>query len=74
MTEHRKPDTTAPWTDEQVAALNDHQRHGGMHGFTCGTHSSALLEARNDGWHCVVEGCSWHQTWCHYFQLLGVNR
>jgi hypothetical protein len=62
-----------PWTLEQVAALNEFQRRGGMHPFTCGgEHSpgSPKLIAHVDGWHCsdpYSEGCDWTQDWAHAF-------
>lgn len=63
----------APWTPEQVAALNRFQREGGMHPFTCGgEHAPGLpvLVARIDGWHCsdpYGEGCDYRQDWAHPF-------
>jgi hypothetical protein len=63
----------APWTPEQVAALNRFQREGGMHPFTCGGEhapGSPVLVARIDGWHCsdpYGEGCDYRQDWAHPF-------
>lgn len=63
----------APWTPEQVAALNDFQHGGWMHPFTCGgehTPGSPVLIAREDGWHCsdpYGEGCDYVQDWAHAF-------
>lgn len=63
----------APWTPEQVAALNEFQRRGGMHPFTCGgehTPGSPILVAREDGWHCsdpYGEGCDYRQDWANAF-------
>lgn len=61
----------APWTPEQVAALNDYQRSGVMHPFTCGhehpAHPNAILTAAPDGWRCHVLGCDYEQDWAHEF-------
>ncbi|MCI3277594.1 hypothetical protein [Streptomyces cylindrosporus] len=63
----------APWTSEQVDALNAFQERGGMHPFTCGgehTPGSPVLVAREDGWHCsdpYDEGCGFTQDWAHAF-------
>ncbi|MFM9616816.1 hypothetical protein ACKI14_02500 [Streptomyces turgidiscabies] len=63
----------APWTPEQVAALNEFQRRGGMHPFTCGGEhagSSPALVARADGWHCpgsYQAPCDYRQDWAHVF-------
>lgn len=60
----------APWTVEQVAALNAFQSAGRMHPFTCGgrheRHVSLL--ATEDGWVCPV-GCGYTQTWAHAFMV-----
>lgn len=63
----------APWTDEQVSALNNFQRAGKMHPFTCANrgdgshreHNGDLggLEATPEGWVCV--SCDYTQTWAH---------
>jgi hypothetical protein len=71
----------APWTPEQVAALNAYQRRGDMHPFTCGGDRAdaahrryaeeagdgdwGVLVARQDGWVCPV--CGYRQTWAHAF-------
>lgn len=63
----------APWTPEQVAALNAFQLHGGMHPFTCGADHpgpSPALVARPDGWHCpgtYRAPCDYRQDWAHRF-------
>lgn len=63
----------APWTSEQVDALNRFQREGGMHPFTCGgdhTPASPVLVAWEDGWHCPEpygEPCDYRQDWAHAF-------
>jgi hypothetical protein len=60
----------APWTPEQVAALNRFQAEGGMHPFTCGnTHATPDLHlvAHEDGWHCWLPDCDYRQDWAHRF-------
>ncbi|NUR03417.1 MAG: hypothetical protein HOY79_44945 [Streptomyces sp.] len=60
----------APWTPEQVEALNRFQQYGGMHPFTCGNdHSSmnVVLMAHQDGWHCSAPACHYRQDWAHAF-------
>jgi len=70
---------TAPFTDEQVAALNSYQMDGRFHPFTCGgsrddaAHEAAraehglpepgILVARREGWTCP--GCGYTQSWAH---------
>lgn len=69
MTDKIRP----PWTPEQVAALNEFQRRGGMHPFTCGgdhAPGSPSLIAREGGWHCPQpygEPCDYTQDWAHAF-------
>lgn len=69
----------APWTNEQVAALNAYQQAGVMHPFTCpnrsepghvcdpewGRGDKGVLRATNDGWVCT--GCDYTQDWAHDF-------
>ncbi|MFE2832225.1 hypothetical protein ACFXI6_14425 [Streptomyces mirabilis] len=63
----------APWTPEQVAALNHFQAEGGMHPFTCGGEhapGSPALIAYTDGWRCSQpygESCDYRQDWAHAF-------
>lgn len=75
----------APWTEEEVAALNRWQRCNWVHPFTCGndrgddTHRDyadqhpgedlGQLIADEDGWRCPV--CDYRQDWCHSFMLMG---
>jgi hypothetical protein len=70
------PDTTpntihAPWTAEQVEALNDFQERGGMHPFTCGSdhheHRNPNLRATIDGWVCRDTNCDYTQDWALAF-------
>ena len=55
----------APWTPEQVDALNRYQRLGHVHEFTCPTAHEAdrTLLAMHDGWHCPH--CDYRQDWAH---------
>ena len=59
----------APFTDEQVEALNAFQKLGYFHPFTCGHDHDGdrILVAANDGWHCVYPGCEYTQNWAHVF-------
>lgn len=78
-------DDSTPWSAEQVAALNNFQRNGNFHPFTCGgdrsdeahvayakehgDHDYGLLVAKTDGWHCPV--CDYRQKWAHSFMFGG---
>lgn len=70
----------APWSGEQVDALNGYQAEGRFHPFTCGrdrgdeAHARdaaerdcepGLLVAKADGWHCPA--CGYRQDWAHQF-------
>ncbi|MGA5330977.1 hypothetical protein ACPCJT_20330 [Streptomyces griseoincarnatus] len=63
----------APWTAEQVTALNAFQHHGRMHPFTCGAeHASGrspVLIATNGGWVCPDPQCVYRQDWAHAFMV-----
>ena len=64
----------APWTTEQVEALNRYQTAGKMHPFTCPEHvsGSPSLVARREGWRCSKpygEDCGYRQYWAHRFML-----
>jgi hypothetical protein len=62
MTEHLK----TPWTEQQVAALNEYQRSGRFHPFTCGHDSTHdALVATPEGWVCP--DCDYRQDWAHAF-------
>lgn len=58
----------APWTDEEVAALNEWQASGKFHPYTCGKcrNRDGLL-ATNDGWICPT--CDYKQDWAHGFSM-----
>jgi hypothetical protein len=64
-------DITAPWTDEQVTALNRYQDAGEVHPFTCGNlHAdsrSPVLLATPNGWRCPNPTCDYQQDWAHDF-------
>ena len=63
----------APWTRQQVDALNDYQAAGWMHPFTCGHcrdtlgtdrgHNERRLVATVEGWRCPT--CTYTQDWAH---------
>lgn len=56
----------APWTEQQIAALNAYQRSGRMHPFTCGNEQHKLhqtLIAERDGWYCPDDACDYRQDW-----------
>jgi citrate lyase beta subunit len=55
----------APWTEDQVAALNAFQVSGVMHPFTCENDHELhqTLIAERDGWHCPDPECSFTQNW-----------
>lgn len=70
----------APFTPEQVAAMNRYQQAGDMHPFTCGNNRSdaahqayqerhggdlGQLVATVTGWMCPV--CGYTQDWAHGF-------
>jgi len=57
----------APWTDEQVNALNAWQHRHDFHGYTCGVdhEEHQLLVATPDGWECPLESCNYWQDWAH---------
>jgi len=59
---------TAPFTPEQVEALNRWQEHGPGHPFTCPRSRHAVhvaLIARTDSWHCSDPACDYRQDWAH---------
>jgi hypothetical protein len=55
----------APWTEEQVKALNRWQEAGYVHPFTCWEGDD--LVATTGGWVCPK--CSYQQNWAHSFML-----
>lgn len=71
--------STAPWTPEEVEALNAYQEGGWFHPFTCGRCRDAdprwpspdehLLVATEAGWICPT--CDYTQDWAHEFMFTG---
>ena len=64
----------APWTDEEVAKLNEFQETSWMHPFTCvfrgdDHEGEGVLVATNAGWVCPQ--CEYTQNWAHDFMLEG---
>jgi len=51
----------APWSDEQVYALNRWQGCDWVHEFTCP--AGHMLAALHSGWVCP--DCNYRQTWAH---------
>jgi len=56
----------APWTPEQVAALQAGQEGGRFHPYTC-SNGCGPLTATTEGWVC--SGCDYRQTWAHSFSV-----
>ncbi len=54
-----------PWSEEQVTLLNQWQRDGRVHPYTCGQRDGhrgdGVLIAKRDGWHCTE--CDYTQDW-----------
>lgn len=66
----------APFTDEQVIALQKWQDAGVIHPFTCCSHDGCERSSREDhgvliptkeGWICPCG--KWKQDWCHDFMI-----
>lgn len=68
----------APWTPEQVDALNKYQHNRSWHPYTCsnrgdgnhrmdGLHDLGILIATADGWICPY--CEYTQSWAHKFTM-----
>lgn len=60
------PKIVAPWTDEQVDALNDYQAESMFHPYTCSeahTGDRRNLVATTRGWICRY--CNYTQDWAH---------
>lgn len=67
----------APWTDDQVEALNKFQKSRKFHPFTCGNRHGhpyeeeygdhGVLRATNSGWVCPF--CDYTQNWAWDFML-----
>lgn len=61
-----RPVLEAPWTPEQVQALNDYQNEGWMHPFSC-PRGHGNLVATVEGWICRPPACDYTQNWAHPF-------
>jgi hypothetical protein len=58
----------APFTADQVEALNVYQKLGFVHEYTCGGMSCrGVLVAERSGWRCPVSGCNYTQEWAEDF-------
>lgn len=54
----------APWTPRTVEALNDYQRSGQFHEYTCVNRHT--LVATRGGWLCPKPDCGYTQDWAHW--------
>ncbi len=61
-----KSEVFAPFSPDQVEALNAYQKLGYVHPYTCGR-CLAKLVAKADGWHCTAPGCTYTQQWAHAY-------
>lgn len=61
---------SAPWTDEQLARLQQYQETSCVHPFTCPCSGESVLIPEKDGWICP-RGCGRKQTWAHTFMVDG---
>jgi len=65
----------APWTPEQVAALNRYQQAHDFHPYTCGGNrkdewhldGEGVLVATEKGWVCPY--CNYTQNWARAFTM-----
>lgn len=59
----------APWTKEQVDALNNYQQGYGVHPYTCARAHlrQTPLVATTNGWKCSSPLCDYTQSWAHSF-------
>ena len=70
----------APWTQEQVDRLNEYQRAGAFHPFTCPREHSCSerlygaveLVATVDGWVCPKD-CDYTQDWAHAMMAMPLD-
>lgn len=71
---------TAPFTDDQVEALNKYQTGTSFHPFTCCSYDDCkrgsqddqgILIASNEGWVCPCG--KWKQNWAWAFMLFAPN-
>jgi hypothetical protein len=79
-----KSKISAPFTEAQAAALNQYQRAGRMHPFTCPRehelsrvrHTGQMYKAEtrlvamvHQGWECPDPACDYTQNWAHTFMV-----
>lgn len=63
------------WTEDQVRSLNEFQKSGVFHPFTCGGNRTdanhldgeGVLVATQEGWVCPY--CDYRQTWCYPWMI-----
>lgn len=56
----------APFSTEQVKCINNYQKSGKFHPFTCGECGNDLI-AIEEGLICPTETCEYTQDWVHGF-------
>lgn len=68
------PIIRAPWSEQQVKALNESQQNPLFHPYTCGNEDKALsherggiLVATAEGWVCLE--CDYRQNWAYLFSF-----
>jgi len=63
----------APWTTEEVKALNQYQKLNPTHAFICSEQhdKESVLVATEDGWICPIVGCYYARDWAEDFMLTG---
>lgn len=54
---------SAPWNEEQIAALKLRQSRLDIHPYTCVEHFWKPLTPTHKGWVCTVEFCNYTQDW-----------
>lgn len=64
----------APFTSKQVKGLNQYQKEGMLHNFTCGNpkhpdYMDDVLIASKEGWSCP--SCNYKQDWAWNFMADG---
>jgi hypothetical protein len=59
--------TDAPFTDSEVVSINQYQRTGVFHPFTCGNEHDGRHELYATAGCLRCPNCAWRQTWCHSF-------
>lgn len=67
------PRLDAPWTPEQVAAIEAYQKRDDAHPFTCPDHSDRPLSVLPGFLYCAVHDCAYTQRWVHDW-MAGVKR